>query len=154
MTLQDDRRKAFAQYVRALQRLRELGVIRTSRGPVADYGELVVAEHFGVSLDPNPGRKGYDLLLPDRRRVQVKARAPRPDGRMPSHWADIPDIDGDPFDLFVGVIFDAHLKVREARITTIDRVRALGRRQANGRWRLRFNALRGDDEAKELDLIE
>jgi hypothetical protein len=54
----------------AITTLRDLGVLR-SRGLVAELGEGLAANYYGVDLAP-PSTPGYDLQTDDGRKVQVR----------------------------------------------------------------------------------
>jgi hypothetical protein len=54
----------------AITELRALGALR-SRGLVADLGERVAADYYGVALAP-PSTPGYDLITRDGRKIQVR----------------------------------------------------------------------------------
>jgi hypothetical protein len=47
-------------------------LVRSANNPVADLGESVAVLYYGGVLAP-PNTKGYDVLAPDQRRIQVKA---------------------------------------------------------------------------------
>ena len=61
-------------YAAILAELRRRRVVRTNNAPVGDYAEWLVAQAFNGELAGSTASKSYDLTLPDRRRVQVKAR--------------------------------------------------------------------------------
>lgn len=93
-------------YVRVLDRLRELEVIRSANNPVSDYSELLVSRAFGLELAPK-SVAGYDATAPDGTRYQVKGRRPTPanPSRQLSFIRGLGSPDVDPFDLLVGVLF-------------------------------------------------
>lgn len=102
-------------YVAVLDRLRELGAVRSANNPVSDYSELLVARAFGLELAPK-SVPGYDATAPDGTRYQVKGR--RPTLANPSRQLSFirglgaPDID--PFDYLVGVLFRPDFTVLRA----------------------------------------
>lgn len=63
-----------AGYAATLVELRRRGVLRTNNAPVGDYAEWLLAHALGGTLAHSTSAKSYDLTLPDRGRVQVKAR--------------------------------------------------------------------------------
>lgn len=63
-------RKAERARRRAINALIELGVVR-SRTFVGDLGEQLVADYYGVDLEP-PSTPGFDLCNRDGKRVQVR----------------------------------------------------------------------------------
>lgn len=56
----------------AIEDLIQLGVIRSKR-LVADLGEAIASRFYGAPLVDNANERGYDLITPDGRRVQVRA---------------------------------------------------------------------------------
>ena len=66
-----------------LHELHRRGVIRTLNAPTGDWAELLVATAYDGTLAPN-SEKSYDVLTPEGRRLQVKARILDP-GRVGSH---------------------------------------------------------------------
>jgi predicted lactoylglutathione lyase len=86
-----------------LAELARRGAIRSGNNPVADYAELLVANYYGIEVQPQ-STKGYDVLTPDDERIQVKALRRTQRGR--SNLSRIGDLDGDPgFDAIVIVVF-------------------------------------------------
>ena len=63
----------FVLYRSILAELRDRQVIRTENAPAGDYAEYLIATALGGTLAPN-SEKSWDVLLPDQRRIQVKAR--------------------------------------------------------------------------------
>jgi hypothetical protein len=61
----------------AIDDLIRLGVVR-SRRLVADLGEALAAQFYGVPLAENTNEPGYDLVAPDGRLVQVRALRSEP----------------------------------------------------------------------------
>ena len=59
---------------RTLYELREQGVIRTLSQPQGEWAETLVRVAYGGQLAPK-SEKGYDVMAPNRTRLQVKARA-------------------------------------------------------------------------------
>jgi hypothetical protein len=66
----------------AITELRALGALR-SRGLVADLGERLAAEYYGVPLAP-PSTPGYDLITRDGRKIQVRTLWSTPLNRLTS----------------------------------------------------------------------
>lgn len=61
------------QYAEILAELRARGVVRTGNAPLGDYAEHVALQVYGGELAP-PSAKSHDLVTPDGRLIQVKAR--------------------------------------------------------------------------------
>lgn len=61
-----------------LHELHRRGVIRTLNAPTGDWAELLVATAYEGTLAPN-SEKSFDVLTPEGRRLQVKARILDPD---------------------------------------------------------------------------
>lgn len=74
-----------AGYASILTELRERGVVRTANAPAGDYAEWLVARSLGGTIVLSTSEKSFDVTLPDKRRVQVKARVvsdPRKSGQL------------------------------------------------------------------------
>jgi hypothetical protein len=61
-----------ALYGEVIGELHRRGIVRSGNNPIADMAETVVADYFGVELEP-PNRKSYDVKTKDGKRIQVKA---------------------------------------------------------------------------------
>jgi hypothetical protein len=126
-----------AQYGAILTILRERGITRTEDSPVGGYAEYLAALAFG--LDPTKNSAvGYDGTDARGGRYQVK-------GRRITRWSrsrQVSAIRGlgeglpDPFDLLVGILFNADMSVMRAALVPVSVVRANSKLQAhvNG-WR-------------------
>lgn len=90
------------QYAAILAELRRRGVVRTGNAPLGDYAEGLVAGAYGGELQPN-SNKSFDVLTPDGRRVQVKARTVGDADRDASKISMFRSFD---FDAAVVVAFD------------------------------------------------
>lgn len=61
-------------YANILAELRRRGVVRSANAPAGDYAEWLCARALEATLVDNFSVKSHDLVLPDGRLVQVKAR--------------------------------------------------------------------------------
>jgi hypothetical protein len=61
-------------YARILAELRRRGVIRSANAPAGDYAEWLCARALNATLVDNFSVKSHDLVMPDGRLMQVKAR--------------------------------------------------------------------------------
>jgi len=128
-----------------MRELRRREDIRSENNPTGDLAEALVANHFGVALEPN-STKGYDLCLEDGTRVQVKGRR-RTLRSKPSHYGQMRNLDSDPFDDLVVVLFDEEFEVESCYRLSIAAVLRLARYSAHtNAWRLPL--IKGD-RAKE-----
>lgn len=118
-----------------MRRLRDLGVVRSGNNPVGDICEGLVAAHYGVTPETN-SRAGYDVLTPDKRRVQVKGRRTTPTSK-PTHYSFIRDLPAKPFDELVAVHLDENFEVTAAYRMSWETVSRLSTyiERVNG-WRL------------------
>jgi len=66
-------RRLLLQYADAVNKLRELGIIRSGR-VVSDYGEHVVCKKFGLTQLKNPVSGGYDALDKKGTKYEIKSR--------------------------------------------------------------------------------
>ena len=115
-----------ASYGAILTALRERGVIRTENSPVGDVAEWLAARAFGLELAANSG-VGWDGRDAAGVRYQIKSR------RI-TRWSSsrqlgtMRGLDGDPFDVLLGVLFDEQCAVTRAALIPIAIVRTLARR--------------------------
>lgn len=119
--------------------LKRRDVMRSSN-LTGDYAEWVVGQAFGRPLEPN-SKKGYDLVLDDGRKVQVKGRVvddPPDPGQLRSGIFRSWD-----FDLGAFVLLDsATMEVRRAVTVPVDLVRSRARSDARqGGWFVIMNGV-------------
>jgi hypothetical protein len=118
-----------------MRELRRREAIRSENNPTGDLAEALVAEHFEVELEPS-STKGFDLCLPDGTRVQVKGRR-RTLRSKPSHYGQMRNLDQDPFDDLVVVLFDEEFEVESCHRMPIAAVIRLARYSSHtNAWRL------------------
>ena len=107
------------QYASLLGELKRRGVLRTNNAPIGDYAEYLAQRVYGGELQPN-SNKSFDLMAPDRTRIQVKARALGPQTRPQAKFSPFRSFD---FDTAVFVAFDlstyAIVWAREVPVTTV-----------------------------------
>lgn len=73
-------RELLVAYESILSELRSRQVVRTNDAPLGQWAEWLAREKLGGTLERN-SRKGHDLVTPDERRLQVKARIVRDEKR-------------------------------------------------------------------------
>lgn len=79
-------------------------IIRTSNSPVADYAEWLVASKLNYNLSSN-SNSGYDAIDANDCRIQIKCRRlKKVNGSR--QLGVIRNIDNNPFDFLVAVIFN------------------------------------------------
>lgn len=128
-------KELLSEWASIMRELRCRGDIRSENNPTGDLAEALVAEHFGVELQPN-STKGYDLCLSDGSRIQVKGRR-RTLRSKPSHYGQMRNLDKDPFDDLVVVLFDEEFEVESCHRLSIAVVLRLSRYSAHtNAWRL------------------
>lgn len=111
-------------YARLLEELRKRGVTGSFNGPVADYAEKLVAESMGLTL-AGRSNTGFDAV--DERsgtRYEIKSRRVSAHNRSTQLGA-LRNLDQDPFDYLIGVIFDANFNILYAAKIPIEIVREL-----------------------------
>lgn len=101
-------------YSELLEELRKRDIVRSSNGPIADYAEWLVCEALKLRR-AKPSEKGYDAQDESGARYEIKARRYTEHSRT-THFSPIRDLEGQHFDYFVGVLFEADFSVREALI--------------------------------------
>ena len=92
-----------------LRELRSRGTIRSGNAPAGDYAELLVQRATSGALAPK-SQKSWDVLTPDGRRLQVKARVITPEN--PSR--QLSPIRSWDFDELVIVLFDDYFDLTHA----------------------------------------
>jgi hypothetical protein len=106
-----------ALYGEVMGALHERGIVRSNNNPIADMAERVIADYYGVELEP-PNNKSFDVRTPDGTRVEVKAlrrtKASRR-GLSPLRTLD--------FDYVAIVIFALDMRLEEAVLVPVAAVR-------------------------------
>jgi len=124
------------RYAQILRSLRDRGAVRSTNNPISDYAEQLVAR--AVGLDVSAGsNSGFDARHPGTgSRYQIKARRLTADNRS-RQLSFIRGLDGDPFDVLVGVLFEEDFAVLRSAAIPIEVVRRHATRvdYVNG-WRL------------------
>lgn len=128
-------KRLLSEWAAIMRELRRRGDIRSENNPTGDLAEALVAAHFQVDLESN-STKGYDLRLADGTRMQVKGRR-RTSYSNPSHFGQMRNLDKDPFDDLVVVLFDEEFEVESCHRLSLAAVRELSRYSAHtNAWRL------------------
>jgi hypothetical protein len=112
-----------ALFARIVDELLSQGVVRSTNNPVADYSEYLTARAFGLTLVANSSI-GYDAISDDDVRYQVKARrlTPRNGSRQLGFIRGL-EKEEDPFDVLVGILFNADFSILRAALVPMDVVR-------------------------------
>ena len=130
-------RELLRLYGGILTELRARDIVRSENSPVGDYAEHLCAVAFGLRLENNSSI-GWDGIDAEGVRYQVK-------GRRLTSWSSSRQLGAirglaeglpAPFDVLVGVLFDADMAVMKAALLPIDvvRGRASLSKHVNG-WR-------------------
>jgi hypothetical protein len=128
-------KRLLREWAAIMRELRRRGDIRSENNPTGDLAEALVAEHFDVELEPN-STKGFDLCLSDGTRVQVKGRR-RTLRSNPSHFGQMRNLDKNPFDELIVVLFNEDFEVESCYRLSMDAVLELSRYSAHtNAWRL------------------
>ncbi|MGQ0708995.1 MAG: hypothetical protein ACT4NV_04520 [Rhodoferax sp.] len=109
-------------YASILHILRTRGIIRSFNSPVADIAEWLVSKKLGLTLAPKSG-KSFDATDSNGKRYQIKGRWLAGSNRS-TQLSAIRDLDADPFDFLVGVVFDEDFRVDYAAIVPVAVVRS------------------------------
>jgi hypothetical protein len=139
---------------RVMEELRQRGVIRSSNNPVADYTEGFTARRLGLTLVGN-STSGHDAIDADGRRYQIKARRLlRPNTSR--QLSALRNLNGDPFDFLVVVLFAPAFDVLELWQSPIDLVRehAVFRPHVNAHILYARGAILADRRAVRIRLDE
>lgn len=122
-------------WANTMAELRRRGIVRTFNNPVGDIAEALAARRLGLTVVERNSEKGHDAVDADGRRYQVKARRITPQNKS-RQLGNIRDLDDDPFDFLVAVLFDEWLNVTEMWIVTPDVVRDYARYSKHARAHL------------------
>lgn len=129
-----------ALFARIVDELLSQGVVRSTNNPVADYSEYLTARAFGLTLVANSSI-GFDAISDDDVRYQVKARrlTARNTSRQLGFIRGL-DKDEDPFDVLVGILFNADFSVLRAALVPMEVVRTRAARvDYVNAWRIVLN---------------
>jgi hypothetical protein len=107
-------RELMILYGKATERLREMGIVRSSNNVIADYAEFLAIKALDVTL-PRQSTPGYDCTDTQLRRYEIKARR-RTFSSKPTHFSTLRRLDQQLFDFLVGVLFDAEFGIIQAGI--------------------------------------
>lgn len=101
-------RELLADWAAIMRQLAARGIVRTNNNPIGDIAEAIVAVHYGGERG-SFSQAGWDVLLPDGERLQVKAlRQTRATTRR--NLSPIRDAD---YDAVIVVVFDEDFRVVE-----------------------------------------
>jgi hypothetical protein len=87
-----------------IEELIKRGVVRTRNNPVGDYTEWLVSNKLGFELLEN-SHAGYDAVDRNGIRIQIKSRR-HSGNNMSNQLGVFRNLDQNPFDFLVAVIFD------------------------------------------------
>ena len=144
-------RELLADFAAIMRTLRERGVVRTNNNPIGDIAEAIVAEHYGGERG-SFSQSGWDVLLPDGERLQVKALR-RTGARGRRNLSPIRDSD---YDAVIVVIFDEDFRVIEGLRIERATVEALfhHRPYVNGRIITVTEKLRAHADVRRIQLSD
>jgi hypothetical protein len=92
--------------------LKGRNILTTNDSPIGGYGESLVARAFGGARQPNSSA-GFDVLLPDGVRLQVKTRYLPLEGGL-RQLSAIRKLESRGFDYVVAVLLDKNFDIAEA----------------------------------------
>lgn len=95
-----------------MKELQERQVVRTSNSPVGDYAEWLVAKklHYTLATSSN---SGFDATDANNKRIQIKCRRIK-ELTNSKQLGIIRNINDNPFDVLVAIIFNEYYDVVEA----------------------------------------
>ena len=108
-------------YSRIVEELHHRKVTRSTNNPVADYAEYLCEKALNLTRADN-STKGYDATNSKGLRYQIKGR------RLTRHsnvrqLGALRDLNDDPFDYLIGVLFRENFQVMKACLLPIEQVR-------------------------------
>ena len=112
--------------VQTIEELRRRGVLRSASNPAGDYAEYLFCKTFGWVQETN-SQHGYDAFDAAGQRFQIKSRRLHALNTS-RQMSAIRNIEGRPFDVLAGVLFDAQYGVFRAALVPFEVVRENTRR--------------------------
>lgn len=107
-------------YGRVMGELRRRGALRSSNGPIGDYGELLFATAFGWSLERNSA-SGFDAVDQAGIRYQIKCRRLAAQNKS-RQLSAIRRLELRPFDILAGLLFRDDFTVFRAALIPVELV--------------------------------
>ena len=114
-------REVLALWAGTMTELQRRGILRSDNTPTGDYGEWIAAQALGLVLEAN-ANAGYDAVGPNGARYQIKARRLMTK-KTSRQLSAIRNLDQDPFDYLIIVLFGPSFDVLECWQVPIDVVR-------------------------------
>lgn len=144
----------FNLWISALKELRYRGILRSFNTPTGDAAEWLVANALGLTLQNN-ANTGYDAVDSDGLRYQIKGRW-LATSKSTRQLSVIRNLDADPFDYLIVVLFDPAFEITECWQIPIDVVRKHARYVAyvNGHRLFASGALLADPGTVRLHEAE
>lgn len=147
-------REVLALWACTMTELQRRGILRSDNTPTGDYAEWLVSKALGLSLEGN-SKAGYDAIGPDGTRYQIKARR-LVTAKTSRQLSALRNLDQDPFDVLVIVLFGPSFDVLECWQVPIDVVRehAVWTKHVNGHRLHARGALLSDLRTRRLTAVE
>lgn len=141
-------------WTNAMTELRRRGILRSDNTPTGDYAEWIVSRALGLTLQGNSSA-GYDAISSDGIRYQIKARR-LSNARTQRQLSAIRNLDNDPFDYLIIVLFSPEFDVMECWQVPIEVVRehAIYIAHVNGHRLNARGALLADARTIRLTAVE
>lgn len=114
-------RQVLALWASTMSELKLRGILRSDNTPTGDYAEWVVSEALGMLLEAK-SKTGFDATDTNGLRYQIKARRLMTP-KTPRHLSVLRNLDGDPFDFLIIVLFGPTFDVLECWQVPIEVVR-------------------------------
>lgn len=146
--------QVFATWAAAMAELKRRGIVRSDNTPTGDYAEWLIASRLGLTLEGN-SQAGYDAVDLDGTRYQIKARR-LPTPKTSRQLSTIRNLDKDPFDKLIAVLFGPAFEVLECWQIPIELVRehATYRTHVNGHTLFARGAVLADERTVRLSEVE
>jgi hypothetical protein len=104
-------------YGKVMHELHVREIVRSGNNPIADMAERVVADYYGVGLEP-PNRRAYDLVTKEGLKVQVKALR-----RTQRSRTSLSALRSTDFDLLAVVVFQPDMRLDATILVPVGVVR-------------------------------
>lgn len=128
-------RELLAAYESILAELRERKIVRTNDAPLGQWAEWLARDVLSGTLEPN-SKKGFDLVTPEGRKIQVKARLVRDEKKRSERLLSV--FRSFDFDDCLVLLFDEKYEVRKAVLLSAKDVEAHARRSKHVNGHLLF----------------
>lgn len=110
LQLNDEKIIAIENFLAALNRLNELGILNNRKDFTSQLGEWLIAEMYGATLADSGKQKDWDMLLVDGKKIQVKTHSKAKTTNRKN--TDFNYTEDAQIDIFIIVVFNENYKIK------------------------------------------